>query len=114
ARRRAALPTRAASPESHRPSRAARVAPPESRRPSHAALTESCRPTCSYYYYCFLCYSCCYCYCTTATVPTATAAIMATPSVLTFDTEGRPIKFEVWLDDLHLFLQITAKDDVSL
>ncbi|CAI7889191.1 unnamed protein product [Closterium sp. NIES-53] len=39
---------------------------------------------------------------------------MATPSVLTFDTEGRPIKFEVWLDDLHLFLQITAKDDVSL
>ncbi|CAI7909654.1 unnamed protein product [Closterium sp. NIES-54] len=53
-------------------------------------------------------------YCTTATVPAATAAIMATPSVLTFDTEGRPIKFEVWLDDLHLFLQITAKDDVSL
>ncbi|CAI7900701.1 unnamed protein product, partial [Closterium sp. NIES-53] len=39
---------------------------------------------------------------------------MATPSVLTFDAEGRPIKFEVWLDDLHLFLQITAKDDVSL
>ncbi|CAI7859707.1 unnamed protein product [Closterium sp. NIES-53] len=51
---------------------------------------------------------------TTATVPAVTAAIMATPSVLTFDTEGRPIKFEVWLDDLHLFLQITAKDDVSL
>ncbi|CAI7810048.1 unnamed protein product [Closterium sp. NIES-53] len=39
---------------------------------------------------------------------------MATPSVLTFDAEGRLIKFEVWLDDLHLFLQITAKDDVSL
>ncbi|CAI5946471.1 unnamed protein product [Closterium sp. NIES-64] len=39
---------------------------------------------------------------------------MATPSILTFDTEGRPIKFEVWLDDLHLFLHITAKDDVSL
>ncbi|CAI7872850.1 unnamed protein product [Closterium sp. NIES-54] len=39
---------------------------------------------------------------------------MATPSILTFDAEGRPIKFEVWLDDLHLFLQITAKDDVSL
>ncbi|CAI7895918.1 unnamed protein product [Closterium sp. NIES-53] len=51
---------------------------------------------------------------TTATVPAVTTAIMATPSVLTFDTEGRPIKFEVWLDDLHLFLQITAKDDVSL
>ncbi|CAI7861182.1 unnamed protein product [Closterium sp. NIES-53] len=53
-------------------------------------------------------------YCTTASVPAATAAIMATPSVLTFDTEGRLIKFEVRLDDLHLFLQITAKDDVSL
>ncbi|CAI5484778.1 unnamed protein product [Closterium sp. Yama58-4] len=39
---------------------------------------------------------------------------MATPSILTFDAEGRPIKFGVWLDDLHLFLQITAKDDVSL
>ncbi|CAI7878061.1 unnamed protein product, partial [Closterium sp. NIES-54] len=59
-------------------------------------------------------YSCSCSYCTTATVPAATAAIMATPSVLSFDAEGRPIKFEVWLDDLHLFLQITAKDDVSL
>ncbi|CAI7828798.1 unnamed protein product [Closterium sp. NIES-54] len=39
---------------------------------------------------------------------------MATPSILTLNAEGRPIKFEVWLDDLHLFLQITAKDDVSL
>ncbi|CAI7730369.1 unnamed protein product [Closterium sp. NIES-54] len=39
---------------------------------------------------------------------------MATPTVLTFDAEGRPIKFDVWLDDLHLYLQITAKDDVSL
>ncbi|CAI7765433.1 unnamed protein product, partial [Closterium sp. NIES-53] len=59
-------------------------------------------------------YSCSCSYCTATTVPAATAAIMATPSVLTFDAEGRPIKFEVWLDNLHLFLQITAKDDVSL
>ncbi|CAI7757641.1 unnamed protein product [Closterium sp. NIES-54] len=75
----------------------------DSRHRSHrAALTE---PRSSSY-------SCSYC--TTATVPAATAAIMATPSVLTFDAEGRPIKFEVWLDDLHLFLQITAKNDASL
>ncbi|CAI5468144.1 unnamed protein product [Closterium sp. Yama58-4] len=39
---------------------------------------------------------------------------MATPTVLTFDAEGRPVKFETWLDDLHLFLQLTAKEDVSL
>ncbi|CAI7802465.1 unnamed protein product [Closterium sp. NIES-54] len=54
----------------------------------------------------------------TATTATATAtpatAIMASPTVLSFDAEGRPIKFDVWLDDLHLYLQITAKDDVSL
>ncbi|CAI7876732.1 unnamed protein product [Closterium sp. NIES-53] len=31
-----------------------------------------------------------------------------------FDAEGRPVKFETWLDDLHLFLQLTAKDDISL
>ncbi|CAI5468615.1 unnamed protein product [Closterium sp. Yama58-4] len=34
---------------------------------------------------------------------------MATPTVLTFDAEGRPVKFETWLDDLHLFLQLTAR-----
>ncbi|CAI7929735.1 unnamed protein product [Closterium sp. NIES-54] len=31
-----------------------------------------------------------------------------------FDAEGRPVKFETWLDDLHLFLQLTAKEDISL
>ncbi|CAI7883857.1 unnamed protein product, partial [Closterium sp. NIES-54] len=36
------------------------------------------------------------------------------PPVLAFDAEGRPVKFETWLDDLHLFLQLTAKDDISL
>ncbi|CAI7861306.1 unnamed protein product [Closterium sp. NIES-54] len=54
----------------------------------------------------------------TATPATATAtpapATMDSPTVLSFDAEGRPIKFDVWLDDLHLYLQITAKDDLSL
>ncbi|CAI5482010.1 unnamed protein product [Closterium sp. Yama58-4] len=39
---------------------------------------------------------------------------MASPPVLVFDAEGRPVKFETWLDDLHLFLQLTAKEDISL
>ncbi|CAI6001951.1 unnamed protein product [Closterium sp. NIES-64] len=39
---------------------------------------------------------------------------MATPSVLAFDTEGRAIDFEVWVDDLQLFLQCDRADDLSL
>ncbi|CAI7911825.1 unnamed protein product [Closterium sp. NIES-53] len=39
---------------------------------------------------------------------------MATPSVLTFDAEGRAVDFEVWLDDLHLFLQCDRADGLSL
>ncbi|CAI5947296.1 unnamed protein product, partial [Closterium sp. NIES-65] len=39
---------------------------------------------------------------------------MASPQVLVFDAEGRPVKFDTWLDDLHLYLQLTAKDDMSL
>ncbi|CAI7813176.1 unnamed protein product [Closterium sp. NIES-53] len=39
---------------------------------------------------------------------------MASPSVLAFDDEGRPLKLEIWLDDLHLFLQLTAKEDISM
>ncbi|CAI5950100.1 unnamed protein product [Closterium sp. NIES-65] len=39
---------------------------------------------------------------------------MASPPVLAFDAEGRPVKFETWLDDLHIFLQLTAKEDISL
>ncbi|CAI7874999.1 unnamed protein product [Closterium sp. NIES-54] len=49
----------------------------------------------------------------TATSATATSA-MASPPVLSFDAEGRPIKFDTWLDDLHLFLQLTAREDISL
>ncbi|CAI7756613.1 unnamed protein product [Closterium sp. NIES-53] len=39
---------------------------------------------------------------------------MASPSVLTFDAEGRAFDFEVWLDDLQLFLQCDSKDGLSL
>ncbi|CAI7777985.1 unnamed protein product [Closterium sp. NIES-54] len=39
---------------------------------------------------------------------------MASLNVLTFDAEGRPVDFEVWLDDLQLFLQCDNKDGLSL
>ncbi|CAI7778159.1 unnamed protein product [Closterium sp. NIES-53] len=39
---------------------------------------------------------------------------MATPSVLTFDAEGRAVDFEVWLDDLQLFLQCDRAGGLSL
>ncbi|CAI7921524.1 unnamed protein product [Closterium sp. NIES-53] len=39
---------------------------------------------------------------------------MASLSVLTFDHEGRPIQFDTWLDDLHLYLVSNSIDSVSL
>ncbi|CAI5994354.1 unnamed protein product [Closterium sp. NIES-64] len=39
---------------------------------------------------------------------------MATPSVLTFDAEGRAIDFAVWVEDLQLYLQCNSVDDISL
>ncbi|CAI7919611.1 unnamed protein product [Closterium sp. NIES-53] len=39
---------------------------------------------------------------------------MATRSVLTFDAEGRAVDFEVWVDDLQLFLQCDRADGLSL
>ncbi|CAI7734413.1 unnamed protein product [Closterium sp. NIES-53] len=48
-----------------------------------------------------------------ASWPTA-AAVMASPTVLTFDFEGRAVDFDVWLDDLQLFLQCDSKDGLSL
>ncbi|CAI7895958.1 unnamed protein product, partial [Closterium sp. NIES-54] len=45
--------------------------------------------------------------------PTATTA-MASPTVLTFDAEGRAVDFDVWVDDLQLFLQCDSKGGVSL
>ncbi|CAI7845766.1 unnamed protein product [Closterium sp. NIES-53] len=38
---------------------------------------------------------------------------MASLNVLTFDAEGRAFDFEVWLDDLQLFLQCDRKDGLS-
>ncbi|CAI7932481.1 unnamed protein product, partial [Closterium sp. NIES-54] len=39
---------------------------------------------------------------------------MASLNVLTFDAEGRAVDFEVWLDDLQLFLQCDSRDGLSL
>ncbi|CAI7779593.1 unnamed protein product [Closterium sp. NIES-54] len=39
---------------------------------------------------------------------------MATPTVLTFDAEGHAVDFEVWVDDLQLFLQCDRADGLSL
>ncbi|CAI5980347.1 unnamed protein product [Closterium sp. NIES-65] len=39
---------------------------------------------------------------------------MANPSVLTFDAEGRAVDFEVWVDELQLFVQCDSRDGVSL
>ncbi|CAI7789161.1 unnamed protein product [Closterium sp. NIES-54] len=57
-----------------------------------------------------------------ATAAAATAApaaptycdTMASLRVLAFDHEGRPVKFDTWLDDLHLYLLRDSKDSVSL
>ncbi|CAI6009887.1 unnamed protein product [Closterium sp. NIES-65] len=38
---------------------------------------------------------------------------MASPTVLTFDAEGHAVDFNVWVDDLQLFLQCDSKDGVS-
>ncbi|CAI7889117.1 unnamed protein product [Closterium sp. NIES-54] len=39
---------------------------------------------------------------------------MATPSVLTFDAEGRAVDLKVWVDDLQLFLQCDRAHGLSL
>ncbi|CAI5960550.1 unnamed protein product [Closterium sp. NIES-65] len=39
---------------------------------------------------------------------------MASPSVLTFNAVGRAVHFEVWVDDLQLFLQCDRADGLSL
>ncbi|CAI7822676.1 unnamed protein product, partial [Closterium sp. NIES-54] len=45
---------------------------------------------------------------------TLSTAVMATPSVLAFDAEGRAIDFDVWVDDLLQFLQCDRADGLSL
>ncbi|CAI7886736.1 unnamed protein product [Closterium sp. NIES-54] len=49
-----------------------------------------------------------------ATAATAPTVAMASPIVLTFDGEGRAVVFDVWVDDLQLFLQCDSRDGVSL
>ncbi|CAI7839275.1 unnamed protein product [Closterium sp. NIES-53] len=39
---------------------------------------------------------------------------MASPTILTFDAEGCAVDFDVWVDDLQLFLQCDSRDGVSL
>ncbi|CAI7752281.1 unnamed protein product [Closterium sp. NIES-53] len=39
---------------------------------------------------------------------------MASPTLLTFDAEGQAVAFDVWLDDLQLFLQCDSRDGLSL
>ncbi|CAI7845893.1 unnamed protein product [Closterium sp. NIES-54] len=51
---------------------------------------------------------------TAATLATAPTAAMASHTVLTFDAEGRAVDFDVWVDDLQLFLQYDSRDGVSL
>ncbi|CAI7860384.1 unnamed protein product, partial [Closterium sp. NIES-54] len=51
---------------------------------------------------------------TAATAATLATATMASPTVLTFDAEGRAVDFDVWVDDLQLFLQCDSRDGVSL
>ncbi|CAI7763386.1 unnamed protein product, partial [Closterium sp. NIES-53] len=56
-------------------------------------------------------------HCPTATVSTADTAptaAMASPTVLTFDAERCAVDFDVWVDDLQLFLQCDSRDGVSL
>ncbi|CAI7922576.1 unnamed protein product, partial [Closterium sp. NIES-54] len=51
---------------------------------------------------------------TAATAAPAATAAMASPTVLTFDAEGRAVDFDVWVDDQQLFLQCDSRDGVSL
>ncbi|CAI7835332.1 unnamed protein product, partial [Closterium sp. NIES-53] len=39
---------------------------------------------------------------------------MTSPNALTFDAEGCAVDFDVWVDDLQLFLQCDSEDGVSL
>ncbi|CAI7838828.1 unnamed protein product [Closterium sp. NIES-53] len=50
----------------------------------------------------------------TATASLAYCATMASLRVLAFDHEGRPVRFDTWLDDLELYLLSDIKDGVSL
>ncbi|CAI7933123.1 unnamed protein product [Closterium sp. NIES-54] len=54
------------------------------------------------------------CTASVATTATAATAAMPSPTILTFDAEWRAVDFDVWVDDLQLFLQCDSRDGVSL
>ncbi|CAI7889587.1 unnamed protein product [Closterium sp. NIES-54] len=100
---RTALPCRAAPPraEPRRPAKPRHPTelrrPAEPRRPTEPHCPARTAPAAS-----------------SATAATAGTATMASPNVLTFDAEGRAIDFDVWVDDLQLFLRCDSNDGVSL
>ncbi|CAI7882000.1 unnamed protein product [Closterium sp. NIES-53] len=49
-----------------------------------------------------------------ATTATAATAALASPTVLTFDAEGRVVDIDMWVDDPQLVLQCDSRDGVSL
>ncbi|CAI7757216.1 unnamed protein product, partial [Closterium sp. NIES-54] len=68
-----------------------------------------------------VCYCCCSCCCSLpcalrclASPRFACCASMASLRVLAFNHEGRPIQFDMWLDDLQLYLLSDSKDSVLL
>ncbi|CAI7902599.1 unnamed protein product [Closterium sp. NIES-54] len=91
---RAALPCRAVPPTKPRRSTEPRL-PTKPRRPTEPHCPAC--PTAS-----------------AATAATATTVAMASPTVLTFDAKGRAVDFDVWVDNLQLFLQCDSRDGVSL
>ncbi|CAI7895664.1 unnamed protein product, partial [Closterium sp. NIES-54] len=84
----------------------------------HLSLVSRAAPLLLLLHCCYCCYCCYYCTAATAAIaaplPTDSTAAMASPTVLTFDSEGRAIDFDVWVDDLQLFLQCDSRDGVSL
>ncbi|CAI7850585.1 unnamed protein product [Closterium sp. NIES-54] len=81
------------------------LAPADPCRHLHLSLVSRAAPLLLLLHCCYSCY-----YCTAATtataapLPTASTAAMASPTVLAFDSEGRAVDFDVWVDDLQLFL----------
>ncbi|CAI7785317.1 unnamed protein product [Closterium sp. NIES-54] len=102
-----ALPRHAARDEPRRPTEPRRLAEP--RRP-----TELRRPTEPHCRACAAPAATAASATTAATATPVATAAMASPTVLTLDAEGRAVDFDVWVDELQLFLQCDSKDGVSL
>ncbi|CAI7880964.1 unnamed protein product [Closterium sp. NIES-54] len=104
---RAALPRHAACCRAAQPCQAAPRRLTEPRRP--AELRRTAEPRCP-----TACTASVATAAPAATAATAPTAAMASPTVLTFEAEGRSVDFDVWVDDLQLFLQCDSRDGVSL